>query len=147
MYWSVLDFVFVSIIVCENSILFLYENNNKHTFYSQTSNVRRECLLIWHSPTYDIRFLHFGMVYRGYYVIDLSLVHAIIFILPCIILMLFKLWTKVVAKSQAEIITRKLNEELVKLVWQKIIMSYYIICYFMAVNRWNYWCIIRTIRW
>ena len=61
----------------------------------------------------------FVMVYRGYYVIDLSLVHAIIFILPCIILALFKLWTKLVAKRQAEIITRKLNEELVKLVWEK----------------------------
>jgi hypothetical protein len=47
---------------------------------------------------------------------DLGLVHAIIFILPCIILTLFKLWTKLVAKRQAEIITRKLNEELVKLV-------------------------------
>ena len=53
---------------------------------------------------------------RGYYTIDLSIVHGIIFILPCIILALFKLWTKIVAKSQAEIITRKLNEELVKLV-------------------------------
>ena len=53
----------------------------------------------------------------GYvYTIDLSLVHGIIFILPCTILGLFKLWTKVVAKRQAEIISRKLNEELVKLV-------------------------------
>ena len=53
----------------------------------------------------------------GYvYAIDLSIVHGIIFILPCIILTLFKLWTKVVAKRQAEIISRKLNEELVKLV-------------------------------
>ena len=52
-----------------------------------------------------------------YYSFDLSIVHGIIFILPCIILSLFKLWTKIVAKSQAEIISRKLNEELVKLVW------------------------------
>ena len=52
----------------------------------------------------------------GVYMIDLSIVHGIIFILPCIILTLFKLWTKVVAKRQAEIITKKLNEELVKLV-------------------------------
>ena len=70
------------------------------------------------NPNHIDRFTpHLGMTYRGYYVIDLSLVHAIIFILPCIILALFKLWTKIVAKRQAEIITRKLNEELVKLVW------------------------------
>ncbi len=52
----------------------------------------------------------------AYYYIDLSVVHGIIFILPCIILTLFKLWTKMVTKRQAEIISRKLNEELVKLV-------------------------------
>jgi hypothetical protein len=52
----------------------------------------------------------------AYYTIDLSIVHGIIFILPCIILTLFKLWTKVVAKSQAEIISRRLNEELIKMV-------------------------------
>ena len=51
-----------------------------------------------------------------YYYFDISIVHSLIFILPCIILTLFKLWTKLVAKSQAEIISRKLNEELVKLV-------------------------------
>ena len=50
------------------------------------------------------------------YYIDLGIVHGIIFILPCIIFTLFKLWTKIVAKSQAELISRKLNEELVKLV-------------------------------
>ena len=50
------------------------------------------------------------------YYIDLSIVHGIIFILPCVILSLFKLWTKLVAKRQAELISRKLNEELVKLV-------------------------------
>ena len=50
------------------------------------------------------------------YFIDLSVVHGIIFILPCIILTLFRIWTKLVAKSQAEIISRKLNEEFVKLV-------------------------------
>ncbi len=55
------------------------------------------------------------MVYY-YYAMDLGVVHALIFILPCLILTLFKLWTKLVAKSQAEIISRKLNEELVKLV-------------------------------
>ena len=47
---------------------------------------------------------------------DLSIVHGIIFILPCIILMLFKCWSKLVAKKQAELISAKLNEELVKLV-------------------------------
>ncbi len=53
----------------------------------------------------------------GYlYTIDLGIVHGIIFILPCIILTLFKLWTKIVTKKQAEIISRQLNEELVKLV-------------------------------
>ncbi len=52
----------------------------------------------------------------GAYMIDLSIVHGIIFILPCVILSLFTLWTKLVAKRQAEIISRKLNEELVKLV-------------------------------
>ena len=51
-----------------------------------------------------------------YYTIDLGIVHGIIFILPCIILTLFKLWTKLVAKRQAEIITQKLNEEFVKMV-------------------------------
>ena len=65
---------------------------------------------------FDRSIIYLGMTERGYYVIDLSLVHAIIFILPCIIITLFKLWTKIVAKRQAEIITRKLNEELVKLV-------------------------------
>ncbi len=50
------------------------------------------------------------------YVMDLGVAHAFIFILPCVILSLFKLWTKLVAKRQAEIISRKLNEELVKLV-------------------------------
>ena len=50
------------------------------------------------------------------YFIDLSVVHGIIFILPCVILTLFRIWTKLVAKSQAEIISRKLNEEFVKLV-------------------------------
>ena len=54
----------------------------------------------------------------AYYTIDLSIVHGIIFILPCVILTLFKLWTKIVAKRQAEIISRQLNEELVKLVWK-----------------------------
>ena len=49
---------------------------------------------------------------------DLSIVHGIIFILPCIILMLFKCWSKLVAKKQAELISAKLNEELVKLVWR-----------------------------
>ena len=50
------------------------------------------------------------------YYLDLGVVHGLIFIVPCIILTLFKIWTKLVAKTQAEIITRKLNEELVKLV-------------------------------
>ncbi len=50
------------------------------------------------------------------YYVDLGVAHAFIFILPCVILSLFKLWTKLVAKRQAEIISRKLNEELVKLV-------------------------------
>ena len=50
------------------------------------------------------------------YAVDLGLAHAMIFILPCVILSLFKIWTKLVMKSQAEIITTKLNEELVKLV-------------------------------
>jgi hypothetical protein len=43
-------------------------------------------------------------------------VHAFIFVIPCVLVSLFKIWTKLVAKSQAEIISRKLNEELVKLV-------------------------------
>ena len=51
-----------------------------------------------------------------YYTIDLSVVHGIIFILPCVIFSLFKLWTKLVAKRQAEIITQKLNEKFVKMV-------------------------------
>ena len=55
------------------------------------------------------------MIMAVYY-IDLSIVHGIIFILPCIIFTLFKCWTKIVAKRQAELITRQLNEELVKLV-------------------------------
>jgi len=50
------------------------------------------------------------------YYFDLELVHAFIFIVPCVLLSLFKIWTKLVAKSQAEIISKKLNEELVKLV-------------------------------
>lgn len=54
--------------------------------------------------------------YEPKYSMDLGLVHAIIFILPCIIITLFKIWTRLVAKRQAEIITKKLNEELVKLV-------------------------------
>jgi len=50
------------------------------------------------------------------YYFDVKLVHAFIFIIPCVLVSLFKIWTKLVAKSQAEIISRKLNEELVKLV-------------------------------
>ena len=50
------------------------------------------------------------------YMVDLGLVHAMIFILPCLIISLFKIWTKLVMKSQAENITKQLNEELVKLV-------------------------------
>lgn len=50
------------------------------------------------------------------YYIDLNVLHGIVFILPCIILTLFKLWTKIVAKRQAELISKKLNEELIKLV-------------------------------
>jgi len=50
------------------------------------------------------------------YYYDVKLTHAFIFIVPCVLISLFKLWTKIVAKSQAEIISRKLNEELVKLV-------------------------------
>ena len=53
----------------------------------------------------------------AYYYYDLSLVHGLIFIVPCIILSLFKLWTKIIAKTQAEILSRKLNEEFIKLVW------------------------------
>ena len=52
----------------------------------------------------------------AYYYYDLSLVHGLIFIVPCIILSLFKLWTKIIAKTQAEILSRKLNEEFIKLV-------------------------------
>ena len=51
-----------------------------------------------------------------YYYFDIKLVHAFIFVIPCMLLTLFKIWTKLVAKSQAEILTKKLNEELVKLV-------------------------------
>ena len=50
------------------------------------------------------------------YYVDIKIVHAFIFIIPCMLITLFKIWTKLVAKSQAEIISRKLNEELVKLV-------------------------------
>jgi len=50
------------------------------------------------------------------YYFDVQLVHAFIFIIPCVLISLFKLWTKLVAKSQAEIISKKLNQELVKLV-------------------------------
>ena len=53
---------------------------------------------------------------RMVYYFDVKLVHAFIFIIPCVLVSLFKIWTKLVAKSQAEIISRKLNEELVKLV-------------------------------
>ena len=35
------------------------------------------------------------------YYFDLKLVHAFIFIIPCMLITLFKLWTKIVAKSQA----------------------------------------------
>ena len=57
-------------------------------------------------------FLFFRMVYY----FDVQLVHAFIFIIPCVLISLFKIWTKLVAKSQAEIISRQLNRELVKLV-------------------------------
>jgi len=50
------------------------------------------------------------------YYFDVQLVHAFIFIIPCVLISLFKIWTKLVAKSQAEIISRQLNQELVKLV-------------------------------
>jgi len=53
---------------------------------------------------------------RMIYYFDVKLVHALIFIIPCILLSLFKLWTKLVEQSQAEILSKKLNEELVKLV-------------------------------
>ena len=73
------------------------------------------------------------MIFRMVYYYDVKLTHAFIFIVPCVLISLFKvkkihlnpaeiihltlqLWTKIVAKSQAEIISRKLNEELVKLV-------------------------------
>jgi len=51
-----------------------------------------------------------------YYYFDIKLVHAFLFIIPCLLISLFKIWTKLVAQSQAEIISRRLNEELVKLV-------------------------------
>jgi len=51
-----------------------------------------------------------------YYYYDVKLVHAFIFLIPCVLISLIKIWTKLVAKSQAEIISRRLNEELVKLV-------------------------------
>jgi len=51
----------------------------------------------------------------GYY-FDIKLVHAFIFVIPCVLASLFKIWTRLVAKSQAEIISRQLNEELVKMV-------------------------------
>ena len=38
-----------------------------------------------------------------YYYFDLQLVHAFIFIIPCLLISLFKLWTKLVAKSQVQI--------------------------------------------
>jgi len=50
-----------------------------------------------------------------YYYFDIKLVHAFLFIIPCLLISLFKIWTKL-AQSQAEIISRRLNEELVKLV-------------------------------
>jgi len=50
------------------------------------------------------------------YFYDVKLAHAFIFVIPCVIISLFKIWTKLVAKSQAEIISKRLNEELVKLV-------------------------------
>jgi len=50
------------------------------------------------------------------YYFDVQLVHAFIFIIPCVLISLFKIWTKLVAKSQAEIISRNLNQELAKLV-------------------------------
>jgi hypothetical protein len=52
----------------------------------------------------------------GYYYFDIKLVHAFIFVIPCVLASLFKIWTKLVAKSQAEIISRQLNEELIKMV-------------------------------
>ena len=58
----------------------------------------------------------FEPIFRMVYYVDIKLVHAFIFIIPCMLITLFKIWTKLVAKSQAEIISRKLNEELVKLV-------------------------------
>jgi len=50
------------------------------------------------------------------YYFDVKLVHALIFIVPCVLISLFKIWTKLIAQSQAEILSKKLNEELVKLV-------------------------------
>ena len=74
----------------------------------------------------------------AYYYFDLSVVHGLIFIVPCIILTLFKLWTKLVAKTQAEIITRKLNEELVKLVWST--QSAYDKCHLLHwINQEEFW--------
>jgi len=51
-----------------------------------------------------------------FYYYDVKLVHAFIFIIPCILISLIKIWTKLVTKSQAEILSKRLNEELVKLV-------------------------------
>ena len=48
--------------------------------------------------------------------IDTNVAVACIFVLPMVILGLWQVWTKLVLKSQAEILTKQINEELVKLV-------------------------------
>ena len=82
--------------------------------------------------TFKVKVSSKTLVYfRMFYYYDVELVHAFIFIIPCLLITLFKvnpktwfyffylifqIWTKLVAKSQAEILSKKLNEELVKLV-------------------------------
>ena len=105
---------------CENSMLIFSATKRKQRERKSQKNLTdAEVRQKWRLPKH-------WLIMAVYY-IDLSIVHGIIFILPCIIFTLFKCWTKIVAKRQAELITRQLNEELVKLVWISVTKSVKII--------------------
>ena len=49
------------------------------------------------------------------YGFDVELANGFLVIIPCFLLILTKVWTRLVAKNQARILSEKLNEEFNKL--------------------------------
>ena len=86
-----------------------YMSVQVHYIYTCTVS----CITLY--SQYELYILDSGQI--NMYGFDIELAHAFLVIIPCFLIILYRIWTKVVAKNQAKMLSEQLNEEFNKLAW------------------------------